>query len=169
MHRYRIARRKIKKGSQKLFDQLENRWREFLKSLRYFPASNGESTGQFGERLAIEYLRRSGYFILEHSYTCPMGEVDIIAAWRATTVVFVEVKTWSSQGDSVGGPSDAVDQTKQRKICKTALHYAKRHGLLETPGRFDVIEIVLGDDPTRPRFRHIQAAFESPEAFQLHS
>jgi putative endonuclease len=98
-----------------------------------------------------------------------MGEIDIIAAWKATKVVFVEVKTWSKQKDNQGGPADAVDDIKQRKICRTALHYAKRHGLLDTPGRFDVIEVVLGSDPGHPSFRHIQDAFESQEVFQMHA
>jgi len=169
MHRYRIARRKLKKGSRKLWENLEKRWWDFRRSMRYFPPSPGESTGRYGERLAIEYLRRSGYFILEHSYSCQLGEVDVIAAWRATTVIFIEVKTWSSRLGTEGGPSDAVDENKQRKICRTALHYAKRHGLLDTPGRFDVIEVVLGDEPLRPSFRHIQAAFESSEAYQFHA
>jgi len=56
---------------------------------------------------------------------------------------------------------------KQRKLCKTALHYAKRHGLLETRGRFDVIEIRLTE--TMPNLCHIQAAFQSEDRFQLHS
>ena len=169
MHRYRIARRYFKKGSRTLLENVENRWWEFRKSMRYFPPGVDESTGQYGERLAVEYLRRCGYFILERSYVSPMGEIDIIAAWRATQVVFIEVKTWSQQRDNAGGPADAVDDTKQRKICRTALHYAKRHGLLDTPGRFDVIEVVLGNEPQRPSFRHIQAAFESQEAFQMHA
>jgi hypothetical protein len=33
----------------------------------------------------------------------------------------------------------------------------------------DVIEVVLGSEPCRPIFRHIEAAFESPEAFQMHA
>jgi putative endonuclease len=98
-----------------------------------------------------------------------LGEIDIIAAWKATEVVYIEVKTWSIQRENQGGPADAVDQIKQRKICRTALHYAKRHGLLDTPGRFDVIEVVLGSDPRRPNFRHIQSAFESQEAYQMHA
>jgi putative endonuclease len=169
LHRYRIARRFLRKRSRSVLQRIESRWCDFRKSMRYFQAGLDEPTGRYGERLAVEYLRRCGYFILERSYACPMGEIDIIAAWKATQVVFIEVKTWSSQRENQGGPADAVDEIKQRKICRTALHYAKRHGLLDTPGRFDVIEVVLGKDPNRPSFRHIQAAFESQEAYQMHA
>ena len=151
------------------WDQLQRRWFGFRASMRYFLPTADESTGDYGERLAVEYLRRCGYFILDRSYACPMGEIDIIAAWKATKVVFIEVKTWRQQKANQGGPADAVDDVKQRKICRTALHYAKRHGLLDTPGRFDVVEVVLGSIPGRPKFRHIQAAFESQEAYQLHA
>jgi putative endonuclease len=169
MHRYRLVYRSLKKYTRQVWQPIENRWLDFRKSMRYFPPCHDETTGQYGERLAIEYLRRCGYFILEHSYKSPLGEIDIIAAWKASKVVFVEVKTWSCRNDNQGGPADAVDDVKQRKICRTALHYSKRHGLLDTPGRFDVIEVILGTDPGRPEFRHIQAAFESQEMFQLHS
>ena len=169
MHRYRIARRYLRKNSRTLWAKFESRWFAFRASMRYFPPTLEEPTGLYGERLAVEYLKRCGYFILERSYRSPMGEIDIIAAWKATKVVFVEVKTWSKQKDNQGGPADAVDDIKQRKICRTALHYAKRHGLLDTPGRFDVIEVVLGSDPGHPSFRHIQDAFESQEVFQMHA
>ncbi|MCY3007350.1 MAG: YraN family protein [Planctomycetota bacterium] len=169
MHRYRMARRFVRKSTRGLFERLERAWCSFRKSHRYFPPKAEESTGAYGERLAIEYLRRSGYMILERSYACPMGEIDIVAAWKSSMVVFVEVKTWSCQRENQGGPSDAVDEVKQRKICRSALHYAKRHGLLDTQGRLDVIEVVLGTEPCRPIFRHIEAAFESRETFQMHA
>jgi Holliday junction resolvase-like predicted endonuclease len=98
-----------------------------------------------------------------------MGEIDIVAAWKTSMVVFVEVKTWSCQRENQGGPADAVDEVKQRKICRSALHYSKLHGLLDTQGRLDVIEVVLGTVPCRPIFRHIEAAFESRETFQMHA
>jgi len=169
LHRYRTARRFVRKSAWALLARLEVCWWNFRRSLRYFPPKPHETTGAYGERLAIEYLRRSGYIILERSYACSMGEIDIVAAWRTSMVVFVEVKTWSCQRDNQGGPSDAVDAIKQRKISRSALHYAKRHGLLETQGRIDVIEVVLGSEPCRPVFRHFEAAFESPEAFQMHA
>ena len=144
-------------------------WTHLLHRFPYPAQALEESTGAFGERLAIAYLRREGYKILEHSYACPLGEIDIIAVWRKRLIVFIEVKTWTSVRVNSGGPADAVDDVKQRKICRTALHYAKKHGLLDTPGRFDVIEISLGQKPRYPNCRHIQAAFESQEQFQMHA
>jgi putative endonuclease len=127
----------------------------------------GESIGAYGERLASIYLERAGYLILERSFRSKSGEIDLIAAWRKRVVVFVEVKTWSGEWYNSGGPADAVDDKKQAKITKTALIYMKRHLLLETSGRADVIEVRF--DPIRrsPIFRHFVNAFEAVGEFQM--
>lgn len=37
------------------------------------------SIGRKGEALAVAYLKQKGYTILQTNYTCPMGELDIVA------------------------------------------------------------------------------------------
>jgi putative endonuclease len=125
--------------------------------------------GAYGERLAAEYLLRKGYFLLERSYRLKSGEIDLIAVWRKRVVVFVEVKTWAIQLDTTGGPSDAVDSDKQAKISRVAMMYMKRHKLIETtPGRADVIEIILSGPSGGPVFRHFENAFEAVGTFQFY-
>jgi Holliday junction resolvase-like predicted endonuclease len=62
-----------------------------------------------------------------------------------------------------------VDDEKQRKITQTALIYCKRHGLLDTSGRADVIEVTFEELTRRPIFRHIENAFEAVGNYQLYS
>ena len=81
-------------------------------------------------------------------------EIDLIAK-EGDCVVFAEVKYRSST--SLGRPEEAVDQRKQRRICRAALYYLTTHGLLESPVRFDVIA-VLGEEIT-----HFEHAFEFQE------
>lgn len=131
--------------------------------------SSDETTGQYGERLAAIYLERCGYRILERSFRTRLGEIDLIAAWGDSCIVFVEVKTWWTEWQNAGGPSDAVDDEKQRKITQTALVYCKRHGLLDTSGRADVIEVTFDELTRRPIFRHIENAFEAVGNYQLYS
>lgn len=164
---WRLRRRHLLRKIHAVRMSIKTLWWNWRCSWPYPKQRNDESVGEYGERLALLFLRRRGYIILEHSYSCPLGEIDIIAAWENHTVVFIEVKTWGKQRSDPGRPAEAVDETKQRKISKTALHYAKRHALLDTPGRFDVIEIRLNE--SNHDFVHIQAAFESPDRFQLHS
>ena len=135
-----------------------------------FPLRNHEeSIGAYGERVAALYLQRKGYFLLERSYRQKSGEIDLIAVWQRRVVVFVEVKTWAMVRENSGGPSDAVDQRKQAKITQTAMIYMKRHRLLESAGRADVIEIVVGSNPGHPLIRHFENAFEATGQFQMFS
>ena len=138
-------------------------------SLSYPTRNPSESVGAYGERIASIFLERQGYIILERSYRLKSGEIDVIAVWQRRVVVFVEVKTWTSMREDSGGPSDAVDEAKQEKISKTAMVYMKRHRLLESSGRADVIEIVLGSVPGKPSIRHFENAFEAVGKFQMFS
>ena len=138
-------------------------------SFSYPLRNQNESVGAYGERIAGMFLERHRYIILERSYRSKSGEIDLIAVWERRVVVFVEVKTWAEQPEDGGGPSDAVNEAKQEKITKTAMIYMKRHRLLESAGRADVIEIVLGTTPGRPFIRHFKNAFEAVGKFQMFS
>ena len=96
---------------------------------------------QFGKRsehLALNYLKRKGYRIVETNYRSRVGEIDIIAREK-DTLVFVEVKARSSR--RFGSPKGAVTPAKQRKISMSALDYLKRTGQTEASARFDVVSI----------------------------
>ncbi|MFO0013988.1 MAG: YraN family protein [Planctomycetota bacterium] len=164
--RYRRSVRQALGSAKRGIHGVWSRWRL---SRPYPIQSSGESTGQYGERLAAIYLERCGYRILERSFRTRLGEIDLIAAWGDRCIVFVEVKTWGEVWENAGGPSDAVDEEKQRKITQTALVYCKRHGLLDTSGRADVIEVTFDEFSRRPTFRHIENAFEAVGSYQLYS
>ncbi len=155
--------------NQRAATTLLGRWRKWRLSRPYPLRNPKESVGAYGERIAAVFLERHGYFILERSYRQKSGEIDVIAVWQRRVVVFVEVKTWAVLLDDSGGPSDAVDDKKQEKISKTAMIYMKRHRLLESSGRADVIAIVLGRVPGRPSIRHFENAFEAVGNFQMFS
>lgn len=53
------------------------------------------STGKKGEAIAVDYLRKKGYRIVEVNYRCPIGEIDIVARDK-NELVFVEVKARKS-------------------------------------------------------------------------
>lgn len=155
--------------SNALTNRLRSEWIAWRLAKPYPLRKQNESMGAYGERIASIYLERQGYFILERSFRLKSGEIDLIAAWQRRVVVFVEVKTWAVQLENSGGPSDAVDDRKQEKISRTAMTYMKRHRLLDAAGRADVIEVVLGGSPQRPKIRHFENAFEAVGSFQMFS
>lgn len=110
--------------------------------------------GNRGERLAVKFLRRQGYKILERNFRLKSGEIDVIAK-DGDQIVFVEVKTRSSNNQEFLRAS--INRAKERRIAKTASYYLgkeKYHGL---KGRFDVVLIVNNNG--RPNIEHIKNAF----------
>lgn len=111
---------------------------------------NTKVLGASGEVRASNFLEKKGYKILQKNYASKIGEIDLIAM-QNKTIVFVEVKMRSSK--LFGRPCEAVNYSKQQKIRKVALGFLKQTKNLETPCRFDVIEII-GE-----KIRHIENAF----------
>ena len=97
--------------------------------------------GKKGEELALRFLKKRGYRVLERNYVCKMGEMDIIATEK-DTLVFVEVKTRTST--MFGPPQLAVNSSKQRQLSKVALNFLKEKKLEDVKARFDVVAILLG-------------------------
>lgn len=115
--------------------------------------------GRRGEYAARRYLRRNGYRILYHSYSCPMGEIDLIVS-QGEQIVFVEVKTRTSAEH--GEPWEAVDRRKRRQITRAAVHFLKEYQLTDRAVRFDVVAITWASGWLgRPKIEHFDAAFEA--------
>ncbi len=109
--------------------------------------------GDRGEREAARHLRRQGIRVLTRGYATRQGEVDLICR-EGPTLVFVEVKS-RKQGD----PAEAVTPEKQRRLTLAALHFLKKHDLLETPSRFDVVAVVWPGGPRPASIEHFRDAF----------
>ena len=115
-------------------------------------ASKPHPGGEKGERLAVRFLRRRGYRIVERNYRCRRGEIDLVAL-DGDEVVFVEVKTRS--GTAFGSPAEAVTRTKRRRLAHAARDYCNRRHLAEPCCRCDVVAILLpaGGKPEIELFR----------------
>src|SRR5215208_4787695 len=104
-----------------------------------------QTLGKMGEDLACQELQRLGYAILARRYRCRSGELDIVARDGKTTV-FVEVKT--REGCDFGTGSEAITALKRRRMASVAQDYLFRHRLTESPCRFDVVSIDVGEAGT---------------------
>lgn len=114
-----------------------------------------KALGIEGEDLAVKFLKKKGYRIIERNYKTFVGEIDIIAK-DGDTVVFIEVKTRTD--DSFGYPFEAVNRRKKQKLKNLALLYLKKQAK-EYPVRFDVISIFRKDNGEK-EIEHIKDAFE---------
>jgi putative endonuclease len=117
---------------------------------------NNQVLGKQGEAIAVQYLLKRKYAVIEQNFRCKCGELDIIAREGKVTV-FIEVKTRKNL--SYGPPQLAVTPFKQRQISKAALFYMAQKRIQGTNARFDVIAILLGYNDI-PQIDHIINAFD---------
>jgi putative endonuclease len=114
-----------------------------------------EDLGKRGEKIARNFLRRQGYRVRAINYSCPAGEIDIIAQDRKT-IAFVEVRTLSSRKH--GPPIETLSYDKKRHAARAARYYLHRYKLLEEDWRFDFVGIVLPEKGP-PEIELIKDAF----------
>ena len=99
--------------------------------------------GHIGEEIAMTFLEQKGYKILGVNVRTPLGEIDVIARQKETTV-FIEVKTRATS--SLGPPYLNVTRAKQMHLIRNALCYLKRHGRVDSNWRIDVVSVKLNAD-----------------------
>lgn len=75
--------------------------------------SANKSVGEYGEKLASNYLKKLKYNILFNNYRTTRGEIDIIAK-KDNKLIFVEVKT--RIGDKKGFPYESVNFYKIKHL-----------------------------------------------------
>ena len=94
--------------------------------------------GKKGEKLAVDFLSKSGYQIVERNYRFEKSEVDIIAQINDTLAI-IEVKTRSTTG--FGNPQDFVKPKQIQRLVKAVDEYVTVNNL-DVEVRFDIIAIV---------------------------
>ncbi len=109
--------------------------------------------GKFGEELAVDFLEKNGYEILETNWVFDKAEIDIIAQKNGILAV-VEVKTRSSI--DFGLPQDFVKPKKIQLLVKAVNEYVIQNDL-DVEVRFDIVAI----HKEKPDFviEHIEEAF----------
>jgi putative endonuclease len=96
--------------------------------------------GKGGEDLAVDFLKKNGFEILERNYRYGHKEIDIIGKDK-NTIVFIEVKTGRSK--NFGSPQEWVNLKKQKNIIEVAQDYIQKNDCRNFDFRFDVVAIEL--------------------------
>lgn len=115
--------------------------------------ANHNELGKKGEQLAVDFLLKKGYTIIERNYRFDKAEVDIIAQIKETLAI-VEVKTRSSK--FFGDPQDFLKPKQIQRIVKAVNEYVIENGL-DVEVRFDIIAIVK--ENTKFKIEHLEDAF----------
>ena len=93
--------------------------------------------GKLGEEMAVEFLQKNGYEILETNWTFQKAEVDIIAK-KENILAIIEVKTRSSL--DFGLPQDFVEPKKIQLLVKAVNEYVISNDI-DIEVRFDIIAV----------------------------
>ena len=109
--------------------------------------------GKKGERLAVDFLLKKGYEIIERNYRFEKAEVDIIAK-HSDTLAIVEVKTRSTS--DFGNPQDFVKPKQIKNLVKAVDEYVTVNDL-DVEVRFDIIAIVKSGKDFE--IEHLENAF----------
>ena len=110
--------------------------------------SSNIEIGRIGENIAVKYLKRHGYKIIDRNFRSRRwGEIDIVAT-KNNTLVFVEVKT--RVGTEHGEPVEAVTPFQLRALKRTGQHYKTENPDTPEAFRIDVVSIVLDHDTHEP-------------------
>lgn len=117
---------------------------------------NKRAVGTKYEEKAIGYMTGRGYRLLVKNFRCHFGEIDAVF-YKDGVIIICEIKFRSGHFGS--DPLEAVNDQKQRRICRTAMFFYMKNGYtMDQPCRFDVIGI-YGDGTVR----HVENAFEFVE------
>ncbi len=101
------------------------------------PTDEKARLGEWGEQVAMDFLRKKGYVILHHDWQSGHRDIDIIAK-DGDTLVFVEVK--SRRNNIFREPEEAVDKEKMQSLRRSMNHYIKTNQY-ENEYRLDIITV----------------------------
>jgi putative endonuclease len=103
--------------------------------------NNNKIKGRKGEDIACQFLLDKGFSILETNYYASRhGEIDIIAKDK-DTLVFVEVKTRTT--NNFGHPLESITPLKIQKMHKAASYYLTNNNTRAKAIRLDAVSITL--------------------------
>ena len=109
--------------------------------------------GKKGEQLAVDFLLKDDYEIVERNYRFEKAEVDIIAQ-KKDILAIVEVKTRSTT--DFGNPQDFVKPKQIKNLVKAVNEYVTVNDL-DVEVRFDIIAIVK--EKGGFKIEHLENAF----------
>lgn len=116
--------------------------------------SNSE-VGFLAENLAVQYLEKRRYTIMELNYRKPWGEIDIVAS-KQGILVFIEVK---ANRKIVAGfePELRANRSKIHKVARTARTYlAEKKYNSDQEWQIDIISIGLDKSREVAKIRHFK-------------
>ncbi|MCK4726834.1 MAG: YraN family protein [Anaerolineales bacterium] len=117
--------------------------------------SRTKDLGKWGEKVASEYLVKTGYQVLDRNVRTEYGEIDLIAE-QGCVLVFVEVKT--RQSSTYGYPEESITRLKIDHMIASAEAYLQTIPDYEGDWRIDVVAVEINELDNQPVITHFPNA-----------
>ena len=112
--------------------------------------SETQKIGEIGENVAVKFLVKHNFLILDRNYTKKWGEIDIIAK-KANKIYFIEVKSVSRETLSDVNretldqykPEDNMHPWKLKRMTRTIQTYLLSKKLDEKEWQVDLLVVFL--------------------------
>lgn len=123
--------------------------------------SPSQKTGEIGENIAVRFLMKRGFSVLERNYTKKWGEIDIIAE-KESKLYFVEVKSVSHETLNLISseildhyhPEDNMHPWKLKRLARTIQTYLfSRKVPDEKEWQVDLLVVFLGLKDKKARIK----------------
>jgi putative endonuclease len=128
-----------------------------------------ENLGKLGEEIAMKFLKKKGYKILERNFKkTKFGEIDLIASLKddflkrvfnflkgkrnSETIVFIEVKTKSNY--NFGLPEEELTNFKKERIKRAIQDWFWLKKIETNNYRIDLITVDFTFNKEKPEIRH---------------
>src|SRR3989338_6477693 len=114
--------------------------------------SETQKTGEIGENIAVKFLMKHSFSILDRNYTKKWGEIDIIAE-KQNKLYFIEVKSVSrlpaealaktGETDDDYNPEDNMHPWKLKRMARTIQTYLLSKKLDDKEWQVDLLVVFL--------------------------
>ena len=109
--------------------------------------SETQKIGEIGENIAVKFLVKHGFLILDRNYTKKWGELDIVAE-KDNKIYFVEVKSVSksdlrTETLDQSNPEDNMHPWKLKRLGRTIQTYILSKGHDEKEWQVDLLVVFL--------------------------
>ncbi|PIR68341.1 hypothetical protein COU49_01320 [Candidatus Nomurabacteria bacterium CG10_big_fil_rev_8_21_14_0_10_35_16] len=126
--------------------------------------SKTQKTGEIGENIAVRFLMKHGYKILNRNYTKKWGEIDVVAE-KNNRLHFIEVKSVSRETvkdinqttlDSYR-PEDNMHPWKLKRLSRTIQTYLLSEKVPEeTDWQVDLLVVFLAEKDKKAKIKVVK-------------
>ena len=117
--------------------------------------SQTKDLGKWGEKVASEYLAKTGYQVLDRNVRTEYGEIDLIVE-QGNILVFVEVKT--RQSSAYGYPEESITRSKIDHMIASAEAHLQTIPDYEGDWRIDVVAVEINEPDNQLVITHFPNA-----------